>query len=228
MRQRSKKYQNWKDQYWTNKHLSLVDSLQILKKHSLEKFNSTLNLVFHLNLNAKKPEHNLRGYYNLPKAASSKIIIAVFSKTKQNEAEAAGVQIVGGVELIEKIAKTKKIEFDIALATPEIVRDLSKIAPILGPKKLMPTSKNGTVSLELTNVIKEFQSGRKNFQTDGSKCLQFVLGKLSDSIEDLTANYHYLLDKVIQIRPQSIKGKYIKGLHLSGTMTPGFRLELHN
>ncbi len=225
MNKRSKKYNQWKEQHCNEQNYNLENALDILQKNKLEKFDSILNLNFFLNINPKKSEHNLKGFYTLPHPPKFREKITVFTdKANKEDLIKAGVSIVGGKDLIADIASSKKIDFSVALATPEILLSLKKIAPILGPKKLMPSAKNNTVALDLFPIIKEFIKGKKSFFSDGSHNVHFVLGKLSEPKQNLIENFNYLQNLINKIKPENVKGKYLKAIHLSGTMSPSFKL----
>lgn len=226
MKKRSKNYSEWTKKNLIKKKWTISEILDIILENKLEKFDSTLNITYFLNLNSKKNEHNLKGFYTLPNSKLKDIKIIIFTKDYKNDVSLSEVFKIGGVDYIEEISSSKKIEADVVIATPEIMNNLKKIASILGPKKIMPSVKQGTVTRDLKSTILEYKKGKKKFITDGSKSIHFVLGSMKDSKTKIEENYQYIFEKINKIRPQSIKGKYIKGIFISTTMGPSFQVLL--
>ncbi len=226
MQQRSKKYQKWQKDFITNNCHSLEEILAIITKNKLENFNATIDLVFHLNLNPKKPDHLLKGFFTLPHPQIKSWKMCVFTNLFLDQAKKHNPAFVGGKELVEEIAKNKKIDFDLVLASPEVMSSLGKIAKMLGTQKLMPNNKFGTLNKDLETMIIAWKKGRSTYQLDTTGNLHLTIGKIDYSQEKLIANFNFCLSKVLKLKPSGVKGKYIKSIHISSTMGHSFQIKL--
>lgn len=225
MKNFSKNYLAWKKKFHIQKDYSLEEAVALLKKTKIEKFDSTINLGFHLNLNTKKQEHLLKLLTTLPFPLIKKYKICVFTQNFSEEAKTKNPFLVGGKELIEKINIQEKINFDLVLATPEIMPELKKIGKLLGTKKLMPSLKNGTLAKDIVALIESWEKGQKFYQVDSYGNFNFVIGKFSSSDSHLLDNFRFCFNKILKIKPAGIKGKYIKKIVLSTTMGPGLLIK---
>jgi large subunit ribosomal protein L1 len=188
------------------------------------KFDETVELHFHLNIDTKNSEQGVRGTAALPHGTGKKVRVAVFCKGEQiQKAKNAGAEEVGAEDLIEKVSKGF-MDFDIVVATPDMMRDLSKLGKVLGPRGLMPSPKSGTVTQDVERVIKEVKAGRVEFKSDKQAGMHVGIGKRSFSKDQLLENARYLMDAVNHGKPSSVKGNLIKSLSLSTTMGPGIRI----
>jgi len=190
------------------------------------KFDETVELHFHLNLDLKKNEQTIRGTVILPHGTGKKIRIAVFAKGPQaQKAEELKADYVGSEDLIEKVINGF-LDFDCVIATPDIMRELSKLGKILGPRGLMPSPKAGTVTMDIERAIKEVKAGKIEFKADKQAGIHVGIGKRSFSPEQLFENAQHLIDAINQAKPTSVKGDLIKSLSVASTMGPGMRIVL--
>ena len=202
--------------------------LTTLKRYHKVKFDSTVDAVFHLNVNPKRAEHNLKGHYELVKPFMSKKRICVVSKdpVQLQLAKDCGAQITAQEDFLTELAKTGKITFDVLLATPDIIAALNPLGRILGPRKLMPSSKNGLVTNDLKTIITKIRRGYYPYQVDSGGNVRFKIGKLSQSLSNLQTNFMQIYQLVKAIKPPFVKKQYLKKISLNATMSPGFVLDL--
>lgn len=201
-------------------------AIETIKQNAKAKFDESLEVHLRLGIDSSKSEQQVRGNLILPHGTGQKKKIAVFTEEKVKEAKEAGAEIVGGKELIEKILKTKRCNFEIAIAEPGIMKDLSKIAKILGPKGLMPSPKNNTVTSDIVKTIEELRLGKIIFKNDDTGNVHQVLGKVSWPIEKLLENFKTFIEAVKKAKPAKSKGIYIKSITLCSTMGKGVRAEV--
>jgi large subunit ribosomal protein L1 len=210
--------------YSREKKYPLKEAVELVKKSATAKFDETVELHVHLGVDPKKTEQQVRGTAVLPKGlGKSKTVVVLAKGDKVNEAKAAGADHVGDADLIEKIGKGW-FDFDILVATPDMMKDLTKLGKILGPKGLMPNPKSGTVTFELSRVVKELKAGRVEFKMDDSGNLHTAIGKASFAAGDLAENAQTILNAISSARPATVKGVYIGSVTLSSTMGPGIRV----
>ena len=205
---------------------SISEAIAEMKKNAKAKFDESVEAHFRLAIDPKKSDQQVRGMTELPHGTGKKMKIAVFTTTEKKEAEAAGVNIVGGDELIDKIKSSGKIDVDIAIATPEIMPRLAMIAKILGPKGLMPNPKNQTVTPKVKEVIESLKYGRADFKSDNSGNIHQVIGKISFGDEKIVENFKVLLEAIRKAKPEAVKGKFIKGISICSTMGKSVRVSL--
>jgi large subunit ribosomal protein L1 len=209
----------------SSKLYKVEEAVSILKKNATAKFDETVELHIKLGVDPKQADQQVRGIVNLPHGTGKTKKIAVVAKgEKVKEAEDAGADKVGGEDFINEISKGK-IEFDVLVATPDIMKDLSKVAKILGPRGLMPNPKSGTVTFELTNTIKELKAGRVEFKVDSLACIHLPVGKCSFSEENIAGNLKAVMASIVKAKPSSSKGNYLRTVTLSSTMGPGIKLD---
>ncbi len=206
------------------KNFSLEEAVSSLAKFPLVKFDETVELHLNLNIDKEATDQGVRGTVVLPHGTGKKVRIAVFCKGElAKKAEEMGAEYVGAEELIEKISKGF-LDFDCVIATPDMMRELSKLGKILGPRGLMPSPKSGTVSMDIERVIKEVKAGRVEFKSDKQGGIHVGIGKRSFSQDQLLENAHQLLTAIQHAKPQTIKGNLIKSVSLSSTMGPGLKV----
>jgi large subunit ribosomal protein L1 len=206
------------------KKYALAEAAAIVKKNATAKFDETVELHMHLGVDAKKTEQNVRGSTVLPKGLGKKKIVVVIAKgDKQKEAQTSGADFVGEADLIEKISKGW-MDFDVLVATPDVMKDLTKLGKVLGPRGLMPNPKSGTVTFEVGRVVKELKAGRIEFKIDDSGNVHTSIGKASFSPADLTENAQAVFQAVLAAKPATAKGIYVQSLTLSSTMGMGVRV----
>lgn len=223
---RSKRYLKLKKQVDNKKAYGLTEAVELLKKTAGVKFDATVEMHFHLGIDPKKGEEQVRGTLVLPHSfGTGKVIAAFVDSGKEAEAKAAGAQLVGGEELIDEIAKTGKMNFEVAIATPSMMPKLAKIARILGPKGLMPNPKTETVTTDLKKTIGELSRGKASFKNDDGGNLHLAVGKVSFDSSKLLENAQLVLDMVRKTKPASSKGTYIKTLVLTSTMGPAIKIQ---
>jgi large subunit ribosomal protein L1 len=204
-----------------NKTYPVGEAVDLLKQTAKAKFDESVELHIRLGIDPKQSDQIVRGIITLPNGTGKTRKIAVIAKgEKQKEAQSAGADLVGSDDLIEDIAKGK-MDFDVLVATPDIMKDLSKVAKILGPKGLMPNPKAGTVTFEISNTVSELKKGRVEYKNDSFGIIHVAVGKASFDNQKLVDNIKVLVEAVVKAKPSSSKGQYIKSLSISSTMGPG-------
>ncbi len=223
---RSKRYNKSKAEIDAKKTYSLAEAMELVKKTANVKFDATVELHFKLGIDPKKGEEQVRGTMVLPNAfGKSKKIIAFVDSNQEKDAKDAGADIVGGEEIIAEIAKSGKIDFEVAVATPSMMPKLAKIARILGPKGLMPNPKTETVSANIKKIIEELKRGKIAYKNDDGGNIHLAVGKISFENDKLIANAQTAIDAIKKNKPASSKGTYIKTLGLNATMGPSIKLQ---
>jgi len=203
---------------------SLKEAVAILKQFPKPKFDESVDLHLHLNIDPKQSDQLVRGTVVLPHGTGKKVRIAVFCKGEQEaKARELGVDFVGGQELIDKVA-AGFLDFDCAISTPEMMKDLSKLGKVLGPRGLMPSPKTGTVTMDIARAIKEVKAGKIEFKNDKQGGVHVSIGKLSFTAEQILENASTVLDAIKQIKPASIKGEMIKNISIATTMGAGLKI----
>jgi len=206
-------------------YLSL-EALKIVKAAAKAKFDETVELAVQLGVDPKQSDQQVRGTVQLPAGTGVKRKILVFAKgAKEAEAKAAGADIVGGDELVEKVSKGW-VDFDVAVATPDMMREVGKLGKVLGPRGLMPNPKTGTVSMDITKAVGEIKAGKIEYKLNAEAVLHTRIGKASFSAEDLEKNLKAVMDAVVKAKPPTSKGQYLKSIAVSSTQGIGVRLDL--
>lgn len=207
-----------------NKEYTLEEAAALLKKTSITKFDSTVDISFALNVNPTLADQLIRGTLVLPHGnGKTKKILAV-TNVKQEEAKAAGADFVGGKEMLEKIQSENWFGFDIIVATPDMMGELGKMGRLLGPKGLMPNPKTGTVSMEIGKAITEIKKGKISYRVDKDGNLNVSIARVSFSEADIVDNLQAMIDAIVKSRPASVKGAYIKTAVVHTTMGPGMKI----
>ncbi len=207
-----------------NKEYTLEEAAALLKKTSITKFDSTIDISFALNVNPTLADQLIRGTLVLPHGnGKTKKILAV-TNTKQDEAKAAGADFVGGKEMLEKIQSENWFGFDIIVATPDMMGELGKMGRVLGPKGLMPNPKTGTVSIEIGKAITEIKKGKISYRVDKDGNLNVSIARVSFSESDIVDNLQAMIDAIVKSRPSTVKGVYIKTAVVHTTMGPGMKI----
>ena len=224
MRSHSKRYKESIKEVQQDKVYQLKEAIAVLKKLPKPKFDGSVDLHFNLSVDTKKSDQMIRGTVVLPHGTGKKVRIAVFCKGEhENMARAAKADYVGGTELIDKVA-AGFLDFDCAVATPEMMKDLSKLGKVLGPRGLMPSPKTGTVTNDITKAIEDVRKGKVEFRVDKQGGMHLAVGKLSFTEEQLNDNASKVIEAVTEARPASVKGKFLKSLSIAASMNPGLRL----
>lgn len=209
-----------------SKKYSVEEALKFARELSKRKFDESVELHANLGIDPKKGEEQVRGVVALPYGTGKTVKIAVFtSPAGEKEAKDAGADIVGGEELINEIKTSQKINFDVAVATPDMMPKIAPLAKILGPKGLMPSPKNETVTTKVKATIEGLKKGKIVFKNDDTANIHVAVGKLSFSDANLIANINEFISVLKKSKPSTSKGAYIKGLTLATTMGPGIKLE---
>ena len=226
MSQRSKRYKESEKQVDKEKVYQLKEAITALKKFAPPKFDGSLDLHFNLNVDTKKSDQMVRGTVVLPHGTGKKIRVAVFCKGEhERQAQEAGAELVGGLELIDKVAGGF-LEFDCAIATPEMMKDLSKLGKVLGPRGLMPSPKTGTVTNDITKAIEDVKKGKVEFRVDKQGGVHLLVGKMSFDENKLYDNASRVIEALTEAKPASVKGKFVKSLSISSSMNPGLRIAI--
>ncbi len=200
------------------------EAIKILKDKSFAKFDETIDVSINLSIDSNKTDQNIKGVVNLPKGTGKKINVTVIaSDEKQNDAKDNGADKVGGKELIENIS-SNKIDFDVLIATPDMMPALGKIAKILGPKGLMPNPKLGTVTNDISKAVKDAKSGQVKFKNEKSGIVHAGIGKLSFSDEDILSNLKTFYSSIIKSKPDTVKGSFVKKVTIASTMGVGLKI----
>jgi large subunit ribosomal protein L1 len=226
MKIRSKRYEVSEKQVDKEKTYQLKDAIAALKKFTPPKFDGSVDLHFNLNVDSKKSDQMVRGTVVLPHGTGKKIRVAVFCKGEhESQAHEAGADYIGGLELIDKVAGGF-LDFDCAIATPEMMKDLSKLGKVLGPRGLMPSPKTGTVTNDIKKAIEDVKKGKVEFRVDKQGGIHLSVGKLSFKEDQLYDNASRVIEALNEARPASVKGKFVKSLAISSSMNPGLRLAI--
>jgi large subunit ribosomal protein L1 len=201
------------------------EAVTILKGFPSAKFDETVEVAFRLGVDTRKADQAIRGTVSLPHGTGKTARVAVFAVgEKAREATEAGADLVGGEELVETVMKGE-IDFDAAVATPDMMATVGKAGRVLGPRGLMPNPKTGTVTNDIGKAVNDIKGGRIEYRADRTGNVHAIIGKKSFSEEQLLENYLAIVDEVLRSKPSSAKGRYIKSLALSATMSPGVRID---
>jgi large subunit ribosomal protein L1 len=220
-----KKYKEAKNKIERAKRYPLEEALQLLPETSYARFDEGIDIAVRLGVDPKKPDQMVRGTVILPHGTGKEVKVLVFAQgEKEKEAREAGTDFVGGEELVEKIAQGW-LDFDKAIATPDMMKVVSKVGKILGPRGLMPNPKVGTVTFDVGKAVQDVKSGKVEFKVDKAGNLHVSVGKVSFGQEKVKENILTLMDSVIKAKPASSKGTYLKGLTVSTTMGPGIKVD---
>ena len=201
-----------------------IDAIKVLKEKTFVKFDETLDISINLNIDASKTEQNIKGVTNLPNGTGKKVRVAVITSDDNiTEAKESGADLYGGQEFIDNIS-SNKIDFDILIATPDIMPKLGKVAKILGPKGLMPNPKLGTVTKEIKNAVTSAKSGQVKFKNDKSGIVHAGIGKISFSDDKILENLKVFYSSINKSKPDSVKGSFIKKVTIASTMGVGLQI----
>ena len=208
----------------TTKVYEPLEAIKLLKEKSYVKFNETIDIAINLGIDSNKTDQNIKGLVNLPKGTGKIVTVAVIAnEDKHNDAKTNGADIVGSDDLIENISRSK-INFDILIATPDMMPKLGKVAKILGPKGLMPNPKFGTVTNEIAKSVKDAKSGQVKFKNDKSGIVHAGVGKIEFSEDDLLDNIKTFYSSVLKSKPDAVKGSFIKKITIASTMGVGLEI----
>ena len=201
------------------------EGIALVKKTAVAKFDETIEAHIRTGCDGRHADQQIRGAVVLPHGTGKKVRILVFAKdAKAEEAKAAGADYVGGMELIEKIQKENWFDFDVVVATPDMMGVVGRIGRVLGPKGLMPNPKAGTVTMDVTKAINEIKAGKIEYRLDKTNIVHVPIGKASFSEEQLADNFQTLIDAINKAKPAAVKGQYLKSVTLTSTMGPGVKI----
>ena len=226
---RSKRYVSNLEKIEKNKVYSALEAVKLVKETSNTKFDGTVEVAMNLNLDTKKNDQQLRGAVVLPNGTGKSKRILVLAKGDQAKAaKEAGADFVGDVDMIQKIEKESWFDYDVIIATPEMMPLLGKIGKLLGPKGLMPNPKTGTVTLDIAKAVKDAKAGKVEFRADKQGMIHCPIGKVQFAHEDLVKNYGTLVYAVLRAKPSAAKGTYVKSIYLTTTMGPSIKIDAKN
>ena len=208
-----------------NKVYSLEEAVKLIKETSTVKFDASVEVHIHLGIDPKKGDQIIRSTVTLPNGNGKEKRIAAFT-SKIDEAKKAGASIAGDDDLIAKIKKTGKCDFDVAVATPDMMSKIGQIAKILGQKGLMPNPKSGTIDANVTKMIEELKKGKETFKNDDSGNVHLAVGKVSFEEAKLIENINGFIEVIKKVKPTAVKGNYIKGISVSSSMGPGVKISI--
>jgi large subunit ribosomal protein L1 len=222
---RGKRYATAVDRVDRDRFYSPVDAVRLLKELPTAKFDETVELAFRLGVDPRKADQMIRGTVSLPHGTGRSVRVAAFATgDKAREAQEAGADIVGGEDLVNEVVKGN-IDFDAAVATPDVMPLLGKAGRVLGPRGLMPNPKAGTVTFDIGKAVRDIKAGRLEYRVDRQGNLHVIIGKRSFDEQRLQENYLAVVDEILRAKPSTAKGRYIKGVTLSSTMGPGIRID---
>lgn len=202
-----------------------ADAISVVKKTATAKFDETVEVHIRTGCDGRHAEQQIRGAVVLPNGTGKTVKVLVFAKgDKVNEAEAAGADYVGGDELIPKIQNDGWLDFDVVVATPDMMGVVGRLGKVLGPKGLMPNPKAGTVTMDVTKAINDIKAGKIEYRLDKSNIIHCPIGKASFTEEQLNENMNALMEAIVKARPSTLKGQYLKSITLATTMGPGVRV----
>ena len=218
---RGKRYQEAAKLVDSTREYEAKEALELIEKMPKPKFDETVELHVKLGVDSKHADQQVRGTVVLPHGTGKTQRVLVFAKgDKAKEAEAAGADFVGAEELVPKIEKENWFDYDVIVATPDMMGVIGRLGKVLGPKGLMPNPKSGTVTMDVTKAISEIKSGKVEYRLDKTNIIHVGIGKVSFGAEKLAENYQTLIDAIIKAKPAAAKGQYIKSVALTTTMGP--------
>ena len=226
MKKHGKKYVEASKKIEKNKLYNVEEAISLVKETSVTNFDSTVEVAIKLNIDAKKSDQNLRGSFVLPNGTGKKKRILVIAKGEAaNQAKEAGADFVGDKDMIDKISKENWFDFDVIVATPDMMPELGKIGKVLGPKGLMPNPKTGTVTTDVVKAIQDINKGMVSYKNDANGNIHTIIGKVSFDNNKLAENLNYVVTTVAKAKPASVKGVFIKSITVTSTMGPGIKLD---
>ena len=225
---RGKKYVEALKAYDKSSTYDPAEAVSIAKKNATAKFDETIEAHIRTGCDGRHAEQQIRGAVVLPHGTGKKARVLVFAKgTKLDEATAAGADFVGGEELIPKIQNEGWFEFDVVVATPDMMGVVGRLGRVLGPKGLMPNPKAGTVTMDVAKAVEEIKAGKVEYRLDKSNIIHVPVGKASFTEEQLADNFQTLIDAINKAKPASLKGQYLKSVTLAPTMGPGVKINVN-
>ena len=209
----------------TNKVYALTDAVETLRGFCSSKFDESLEIAIKLGIDVAKADQNIRGMLSLPNGTGKKVRVAVFTVNSQDEAKKAGADVIGGEELIDKVANGF-LDFDRVIATPDMMPKMSKVARVLGPKGLMPNPKLGTVTNNIVEAVANAKAGQIEYRAEKNGIIHAGIGKMSFATDKLVENANALIEQLKKVKPASAKGQYILGCSVATTQGPGLKVDV--
>ena len=223
---RGKKYQEAVKGFDKAAQYDVAEAISLVKKNATAKFDETIELHIRTGCDGRHAEQQIRGAVVLPHGTGKSVKVLVFAKgTKVDEAQAAGADFVGGEELIPKIQNEGWLDFDVVVATPDMMGVVGRLGRVLGPKGLMPNPKAGTVTMDVTKAIKEIKAGKIEYRLDKTNIIHVPVGKASFTEEQLADNFQTLIDAIVKAKPAAAKGQYFRNVTITSTMGPGVKID---
>ena len=225
MKQRGKKYVEASNKIEKHKVYSKEEAVKLAKETSPSKFDATVEVAVRLNLDTKKADQQLRGAIVLPHGTGkTKKVLVVARGENATKAKEAGADFVGDTDVLEKIEKENWFEFDVMIATPDMMPLLGKLGKVLGPKGLMPNPKTGTVTTDVVKAVNDVKAGRVEYRTDSFGNVHGIIGKVSFAEEQLLDNLDAFMATILKVKPSTVKGEYVKNIAITTTMGPGIKI----
>ena len=224
---RGKKYQEAVKSFDKAAQYDVAEAISLVKKNATAKFDETIELHIRTGCDGRHAEQQIRGAVVLPHGTGNSVKVLVFAKgTKVDEAQAAGADYVGGEELIPKIQNEGWLDFDVVVATPDMMGVVGRLGKVLGPKGLMPNPKAGTVTMDVTKAVNDIKAGKIEYRLDKTNIVHVPVGKASFSEEALQENFNALMDAIVKAKPSALKGQYLRSITLTSTMGPGVKVSV--
>ena len=224
---RGKKYQDAVKSFDKANQYDVAEAISLVKKNATAKFDETIELHIKTGCDGRHAEQQIRGAVVLPNGTGKTVKVLVFAKgDKINEAEAAGADYVGGEELIPKIQNEGWLDFDVVVATPDMMGVVGRLGKVLGPKGLMPNPKAGTVTMDVTKAVNDIKAGKIEYRLDKTNIVHVPVGKASFSEEALQENFNALMDAIVKAKPSALKGQYLRSITLTSCMGPGVKVSV--
>ena len=211
-----------------DKEYTVTEAIKLVKSLSKRKFDETVEVAINLNIDTTKGDQQVRSSFVLPNGTGKTKKILVVTKTSQEDAKAAGADYVGDTDMIEKIEKENWFDFDVIIATPDMMASLGKLGKILGPKGLMPNPKTGTVTMDISKAVAEVKQGRIEYRTDSYGNVHVIIGKVSFDSKQLLENLEAFVSLILKTKPSVVKGTYVKNISVSTTMGPGIKIDANS
>jgi len=226
LKRRGKNYQEAVKLVDNSKSYDIQEAISLLKEVSKAKFDETVEVAFRLGVDPKKADENIRGAVVLPHGTGKTQRVLVFAKgEKAKEAEDAGADYIGDADVIAKI-NDGWFDFDVVVATPDMMAEVGKLGRVLGPKGLMPNPKTGTVTFEVEKAVSEIKAGKVEYRVDKSSNLHVPIGKVSFENDKLVENFQTIVETIVKVKPQSSKGTYVRNVSVTSTMGPGIKVDV--
>ena len=222
---RGKKYQDAVKSFDKANQYDVAEAISLVKKNATAKFDETIELHIKTGCDGRHAEQQIRGAVVLPHGTGKTVKVLVFAKgVKLDEAQAAGADYVGGEELVPKIQNEGWLDFDVIVATPDMMGVVGRLGRVLGPKGLMPNPKAGTVTMDVTKAINDIKAGKIEYRLDKTNIIHVPVGKASFTEEQLSDNFRTLIEAIMKARPSTLKRQYLKSITITPTMGPGVKL----